>query len=91
MKCDSAGAANPISVRIGNVTKFTGFSLSDNISMVSTNPAKLLRLNEPGEIKTGKCAYLILFWMDGNKIIVMKTMLNRKKVYTKDLSQTTDY
>jgi N-acetylglucosamine-6-phosphate deacetylase len=85
-----AGAANPISICVGNMMKFTGCSLSDAIGMASTNPAKLLGLDELGEIKTGKRADLILFRMDGNRIVVMKTMLKGKIVYNKDISQATD-
>lgn len=80
-----AGAANPISICVGNVMKFTGCSLSNAIGMASSNPAKLLGLDELGEIKTGKRADLILFRMDENKIVVMKTMLSGKIVYSKDL------
>jgi N-acetylglucosamine-6-phosphate deacetylase len=79
-----AGAANPISICVGNVMKFTGCSLSDAIGMASTNPAKLLGLEELGEIKPGKLADLILFSMDGNKIIILKTFLNGAMVYSKD-------
>lgn len=80
-----AGAANPISICVGNVMKFTGCSLSNAIGMASSNPAKLLGLDDLGEIKAGKRANLILFRMDENKIVVMKTMLSGKIVYSKDL------
>lgn len=80
-----AGAANPISICVGNVMKFTGCSLSNAIGMASSNPAKLLGLDDLGEIKAGKRADLILFRMDENKIVVMKTMLSGKIVYSKDL------
>ncbi|MCK4345855.1 MAG: N-acetylglucosamine-6-phosphate deacetylase [Bacteroidales bacterium] len=55
-----AGAASPISKCVSNLIQFTQCSLKDAIQMASTNPAKLLGLDELGEISQGKRASLEL-------------------------------
>lgn len=79
-----AGAANPLSVCVGNMIRFTGCQLSDAIRMASTNPAKLLRLDNLGEIKKGKRADIILFKMENNQMEVEQTILNGKIVFNKN-------
>ncbi len=78
-----AGAANPLIVCIGNMMKFTGCSLSDAIRMASTNPSKMLHLDNLGEIKEGKRADLILFRIENNKVIILQTIVAGDIVYSK--------
>lgn len=52
--------------------------------MASTNPARLMGLNNLGEIESGKRADLILFTPESEKIIIQKTILACKVVYKKD-------
>lgn len=80
-----AGAATPISVCVGNIMRFTGCSLANAIQMASTNPVKLLGLVELGEIKPGKRADLILFRIIDNKIVIIKTIVTGKVVYSNGL------
>lgn len=77
-----AGAASPLIKDVSNIMKFTSCSLGDAIRMASTNPAKLLRLNDIGEIKQGKRADLILFTIDDGQIVIQKTIVAGKKVYS---------
>lgn len=79
-----AGAASPLSICVGNVMKFTGCSLADAIRMASTNPAKLIGLKDRGEIRQGKRADLILFKIENNKIVILKTIVAGKEVYSVD-------
>ncbi len=79
-----AGAAQPISRCVGHVMKFTGCSLGDAIKMASTNPARLMGLNELGEIAVGKRADLILFTIEGGEIVIQTTIVEGEVVYTKD-------
>ncbi len=79
-----AGAASSISMDVSNMMKFTQCSLSDAIQMASTNPAHLIGLNNIGEIKPGKRADLILFTIEDGKIIIQKTILAGKVVYSKE-------
>jgi N-acetylglucosamine-6-phosphate deacetylase len=79
-----AGAATPISTCVGNVMKFTGCGLAKAIQMASTNPARLLSLNDLGEIKEGKRADLIVFRIENNKVEILKTIVDGKVVYSAD-------
>ena len=78
-----AGAAAPIITGISNIMNFTGCSLGDAIQMASTNPAKILQLNDRGEISPGKRADLILFTIENGKMVIQKTILAGKVVYEK--------
>jgi N-acetylglucosamine-6-phosphate deacetylase len=78
-----AGAAQPISRCVGNVMKFTQCSLKDAIQMGSTNPARLIGMNDLGEIKPGKRADLILFSIENGNIVIQKTIVVGKVVYSK--------
>ncbi|MDP3913542.1 MAG: N-acetylglucosamine-6-phosphate deacetylase [Bacteroidota bacterium] len=78
-----AGAAAPITTGISNIMNFTGCSLGDAIQMASTNPAKILQLNDRGEISPGKRADLILFTIENGKMVIQKTILGGKVVYEK--------
>jgi len=79
-----AGAASPISKCVGNMVQFTQCSLKDAIQMASTNPPKLLGLDELGEISQGKRADLIVFTIEQGEIIIQKTIVAGKVVYSKD-------
>jgi N-acetylglucosamine-6-phosphate deacetylase len=79
-----AGAVSPLSSNLLKMMKFTGCTLSDAIQMASTNPAALLGLNHTGEIKKGKRADLILFTIENNTIVIQKTLIAGKVVYSKD-------
>jgi hypothetical protein len=77
-----AGAATPISACVSNIMKFTDCSLGNAIKMASSNPARLLGLNEIGEIKQGKRADLILFTIEDGRIEIQKTIVAGKIVYS---------
>ncbi|MEZ5043438.1 MAG: N-acetylglucosamine-6-phosphate deacetylase [Saprospiraceae bacterium] len=77
-----AGAASPIRLGVGNMMRFTQCSLKDAIQMASTQPAKLLKLTDIGEIRPGKRADLILFTVEGGEIKIQQTMVAGKVVYT---------
>ena len=79
-----AGAASPITKCVANMIKFTQCSLKDAIQMASTNPAKLFHLNELGEITQGKRADLIVFTIENEEIVILKTIVAGKIVYSKD-------
>jgi N-acetylglucosamine-6-phosphate deacetylase len=77
-----AGAASPLSSCVSNILKFTNCSLENAIRMATSNPAKLLGLNNIGEIKTGKRADLIMFTIEDNRIVIQKTILAGQEVYS---------
>jgi len=79
-----AGAASPVIKGIINIMQFSQCSLKDAIQMASTNPAKLFGLDELGEISQGKRADLILFTIEQGEIVIQKTIVAGKIVYSKD-------
>ncbi|MCF8336043.1 MAG: N-acetylglucosamine-6-phosphate deacetylase [Bacteroidales bacterium] len=79
-----AGAASPISKCVSNMLEFTRCSLKDAIQMASTNPARQFDLDEIGEISQGKRADLILFTMEEGEMIIQKTIVAGKVVYSKE-------
>lgn len=79
-----AGAASPVRICVGNMIRFTGCSLKDAIQMSSSNPAKHLNLENVGEISPGKLANLILFTIEKGEMVVQKTIVAGKIVYTKN-------
>ena len=79
-----AGAATPLSACVSNIMKFTDCSLKNAIRMASSNPARLLGLNNIGEIKQGKHADLILFTTEDARLVIQKTIIAGKIVYSID-------
>ena len=78
-----AGAAQPISRCVGRMIRFTQCSLKDAINMASTNPAKIMEMNEIGEIKKGHRADLILFTIEDGDIVIQQTIVAGEVVYSK--------
>ncbi|MEA3477397.1 MAG: N-acetylglucosamine-6-phosphate deacetylase [Bacteroidota bacterium] len=79
-----AGAAQPISNCISNVMRYTQCDLKDAIQMASTNPARLMGLTDLGEISEGKRADLILFTIEHDEIVIQKTIVAGKVVYSNE-------
>ena len=77
-----AGAASPLVLCVSNMMKFTGCSLENAIQMATINPARSVGLNNIGEIKQGKRADLMLFAIEEGKIVVQKTILAGREVYS---------
>jgi N-acetylglucosamine-6-phosphate deacetylase len=78
-----AGAYFPLIDDVGNMMKICGCSLADAIDMATLMPAKLLNINDRGEIKKGKSADLILFKKVEGKIVLENTILKGQEVYSK--------
>lgn len=79
-----AGAASPISACVGVMMDYTQCTLKEAVQMASTNPAELFFLKELGGIGQGKRADLILFRLEDNKMVVHKTFVSGKVVYSKE-------
>jgi N-acetylglucosamine-6-phosphate deacetylase len=79
-----AGAAMPISRCVGNIMKFTGCGLKEAITMASTNPARLIGLNDRGEIRQGKRADLVLFTLENGTMVIQETIIAGKLVYSRE-------
>lgn len=59
-------------------------SLEDAIQMASTNPLKMFDLDKLGEIRQGKQLGLILFTIEQDEIVIQKTIVAGKMVYSKN-------
>lgn len=77
-----AGASFLVTRGIENVIKFTGCSLAEAINMASKNPARVLGLQDRGEIAVGKRADLVLFSFDEGKFEVAKTIVGGEEVFS---------
>ncbi len=77
-----AGAASSLSNDLGKMMEFTECSLADAVQMASTNPARMLHLDDRGELIKGKRADVILFKIQDNKIKIKKTILGGEEVYS---------
>lgn len=77
-----AGAASPLSKCLGVMMEFTQCGLANAIQMASTNPAKMFSLGTIGRIKQGNRADLILFTMKDNEMVIKKTFVSGKLVYS---------
>jgi len=69
---------------VGNIMKFTGCSLREAIRMASTNPARLMGLDNLGEIRPGKRADLVLFTLENGEMVIQTTIVAGKVVYSKN-------
>ena len=78
-----AGAATPVSSCVSNMLKFTDCTLGDAIQMASSNPARSLGLSDLGEISQGKRADLILFTIENGSMVIHKTIVAGREVYSK--------
>ncbi|MGI9541719.1 MAG: N-acetylglucosamine-6-phosphate deacetylase [Cyclobacteriaceae bacterium] len=78
-----AGASFLITKGIENIMSFTQCSLAEAIHMASRNPARLLGLEDRGEIAIGRRADLVLFTLTEGHIEIQATYVNGDQVYNK--------
>jgi N-acetylglucosamine-6-phosphate deacetylase len=76
-----AGASFLVTRGIENVIKFTGCTLGEAIDMASKNPARILHLDDRGEVAEGKRADLVLFTMEEGAFRVVKTIVGGEVVF----------
>jgi hypothetical protein len=76
-----AGAAHPLKKCVENMMRFTSCSLESAVHMASRNPARVLGLDDIGEIEEGRRANLISFTMQETEIKINKTYLDGTLVY----------
>ncbi|MEH6680802.1 MAG: N-acetylglucosamine-6-phosphate deacetylase [Sediminicola sp.] len=79
-----AGAATPLVNCLKVIMEYTGCSLSDAIGMASTNPARMLSLDDRGRLEPGARGDLILFNFRDNGVIIQKTYVSGELVYERD-------
>jgi N-acetylglucosamine-6-phosphate deacetylase len=79
-----AGASFPLKKGVENIMNFTACSLTNAINMASRNVADVFDLKDRGKLISGMRADLILFERDGNRMIIRKTWIKGKLVFTEE-------
>jgi N-acetylglucosamine-6-phosphate deacetylase len=77
------GSASALNKGVSHIMKVTGCTLEEAIRMASTNSAALYKLHDRGTIEAGKRADLILFSMNDEGMIIHKTFVQGKEVYSR--------
>lgn len=78
-----AGSASPLKKGIANVLKVTGCTLEEAVNMATRNPALLYGFDDRGSLETGKRADIVLFRIIDDEIVIEKTIVNGKVVYSR--------
>jgi N-acetylglucosamine-6-phosphate deacetylase len=76
-----AGAAVPLTAGVSNLMAFTDCSLADAVHAATRNTARLLGLDDRGEIRPGSRADLILFTLEEGRVQIQKTLVAGRTVY----------
>jgi N-acetylglucosamine-6-phosphate deacetylase len=76
------GSASPLRNGLAHILKVTGCGLVKAIQMATLNPALLHHLNDRGILESGKRADLILFTIENDQIMIQKTIVAGKEVYS---------
>jgi N-acetylglucosamine-6-phosphate deacetylase len=78
------GSASSLSKGVSHIMKVTECGLVNAIQMTTINPARLHNLNDRGILEAGKRADLILFAIENDQLVINKTMVAGKVVYSID-------
>jgi len=76
------GSATPLHKGVAHIMKVTGCGLVNAIQMTTLNPAHVHHLNDRGVLEPGKRADLILFTIGNDQILIQKTIVAGKEVYS---------
>ena len=78
------GSASSLSKGVSHIMKVTECGLVNAIQMTTINPARLHNLNDRGILEAGKRADLILFAIENDQLVINKTMVAGRVVYSID-------
>ena len=73
-----AGASFPLRNGVGNVMKFTGYSMGEAIDLATRNVSAACRITDRGSLEPGKRADLIIFQMEDYRMSIKKVIVNGK-------------
>lgn len=76
------GSATSLQKGVAHMMKVTGCGLVEAIQMTTQNPAHMHHLNDRGVLEPGKRADLILFTIENDQILIQKTIVAGKDVYS---------
>ena len=78
------GSASPLRNGVAHIMKVTGCGLVNAIQMTTLNPALVHHLIDRGVLEAGKRADIILFTMEDEKMVIQKTIVGGKELYSID-------
>lgn len=74
-----AGASLPLRTGVGNVMKFTGYSLGEAVDLATRNVSSVCRMSDRGSLEPGKRADLILFQMEDYVMSIKRVIVNGRE------------
>jgi N-acetylglucosamine-6-phosphate deacetylase len=77
-----AGASMPLKKGVETMIKSVGCALGQALNFATGNVARVLGLNDRGNLEPGKRADLILFEFSGAEVLIKKTFVKGKLVYS---------
>jgi len=81
------GSASPLRNGVAHILKVSGCGLVNAIRMTTLNPATVHNLNDRGVLEKGKRADLILFTLENEKMVIQKTIVAGKEVFSNIICQ----
>ncbi|MBN2665394.1 MAG: N-acetylglucosamine-6-phosphate deacetylase [Bacteroidales bacterium] len=75
-----AGASLPLKTGVGNVMRFTGYTLGEAVNLASRNVTAACRITGRGKLEGGMRADLILFHMENFNMSVKKVIVNGREI-----------
>ena len=78
------GSASSLPKGVSHIMKVTECGLVNAIQMTTLNPALVHHLIDRGVLEAGKRADIILFTMEDEKMVIQKTIVGGKEVYSID-------
>ncbi len=76
-----AGVSKVLTKGIAILVEFTGCSLGDAINTATINPARLMQLDDRGELASGKRADIIIFRESDGEMKIIKTLVGGEIVF----------
>jgi N-acetylglucosamine-6-phosphate deacetylase len=78
-----AGASFPVRTGVMNMVNLAGIELENAVKMATATTSKIYNLDDRGKLEMGKSADLILFTIEEGQIVVQKTVVQGKVVYSR--------
>ncbi len=75
-----AGASLPLITGVGNVMRFTGYTLGEAVNLASRNVSAACRIPGRGTLEDGMRADLILFHMENFNMSIKKVIVNGREI-----------
>ncbi len=77
------GSASPLRKGVAQFMKVSGCGLEKAIQMTTLNPALIHHLTDRGTLEPGKRSDIILFQIEDDKILIRKTIVAGREVFSK--------